>query len=140
MDELRTRLSDETDEQNKTAKFILKGMRKPYKKKYRDSHDGPRNMDQGIELREDFYAYTFLYMLKRKVLFDDGDSSEDSDDETVPENEPEGDAAVGDAEEEKDKMPDSSSDEEEDKADDEGQDDAGSIQMKHFKDYFDVDR
>ena len=43
---------------------------KPFTKKERTDYEGPATLGQSIALREDFYAYTYLYMLRRSYFFE----------------------------------------------------------------------
>lgn len=43
----------------------------------RNNDDGPINLGTSIELMEDFFAYTFICQLKRKVIYDEDDSEDE---------------------------------------------------------------
>ena len=44
--------------------------------------DGPRNLDSVLELMADLYAFTFLFWLKRRVVFNDSEESDNEDDDS----------------------------------------------------------
>lgn len=54
---------------------------KPYNKIPRENYDGNISLGTSLKFTEDFYAYTFLYWMKRRVIFDDGDMSEEKEEE-----------------------------------------------------------
>ena len=85
-EKLKTPQLDETDEQQKICKDILKTRKEPYKKKNRTIFDGPLRLGKSLELREDFYAVSFMHWLKRKAILAD---SIDSDAEPEPDSDPE---------------------------------------------------
>ena len=43
----------------------------------RSNLKGPRSLDSSLPLREDYYGFTYLYMMKRATIF--GDDGSDSD-------------------------------------------------------------
>lgn len=53
----------------KVDEYIDNIMLKPFKKKKRDDFEGPATLGQSVTLREDFYAYSYLYMLRRAYFF-----------------------------------------------------------------------
>ena len=67
---------EEDEREKKLAKDLLKERIRPYKERKRDVFDGPLRIERPIEVREDFYAYCFLYWLKRKVIVDDDEESD----------------------------------------------------------------
>ena len=78
---LEASLPSETEEQKELAKPILEKMKRPYKDKIRNRIDGPMNLGSSLELREDFFAYSFLFKFKRGYIFEDGEVSEDDKEE-----------------------------------------------------------
>ena len=50
---------------------------KPYRKMRREIFDGALNIDQSINLNEDYYTFTYMHWLKRRVVYDDDVESED---------------------------------------------------------------
>ena len=56
-------------------------MTEAYRDQQRQSDDGERNLDKSLNFMEDFYAYAFVYQLKRKVIYGEGEDSEDEQDE-----------------------------------------------------------
>ena len=64
-------LEDETEEDKKKVEPIVKKLRLPYIERERTRWTGPCKIGTSLQLREDFYAVTFLYELKRKTLYND---------------------------------------------------------------------
>ena len=46
-------------------------METPYVHRDRDLSDGPIGLGEGLDLRGDFFSYTFVYWLKRKEIIGD---------------------------------------------------------------------
>ena len=74
---------DEDPEQyykKQAVKFIDNNMSKPFSKaqKDRSEFDGPATLGQSLELREDFYAFCFLYQLRRAYFFEQDYYGDDS--------------------------------------------------------------
>ncbi len=69
----------------------------PYSQQDRDCTDGPRNLDNSLQLSEDFYSIDFLHKFRRRYVFvkpngEDGDDTDDNDEQmqkkrAVPEQE-----------------------------------------------------
>ena len=57
-----------------------------YKDQTRKRLDGPMGFGQSLELRPDYYAFTYVFQLKRKEIYDDGEDSKEEE-ETVKEEE-----------------------------------------------------
>ena len=72
-------LPDETKEQRKACKSILKERVKPYTERARSVFDGPTRIGTPMELREDYYAYTYIHWLKRSTITDDNKESDEED-------------------------------------------------------------
>ena len=64
-------LEDETEEDIRKVKPIVQKLRQPYTERERTRWTGPSRIGSKLQLREDFYAVTFLYELKRKTLYKD---------------------------------------------------------------------
>ena len=64
-------LKDEEPEDINKVTPIIKKLREPYKDRERTRWTGPSRIGTSLYLREDFYAVTFLYELKRKTLYKD---------------------------------------------------------------------
>ena len=77
---LRKPLQGETEEQKRFAKEIIEAMDTAYVDRERDLFDGPIGLGEGLDLRDDFFSFTFVYWLKRKEIIG-GD--EDSDPEDI---------------------------------------------------------
>ena len=75
------RLNSETEEESRLAGLLLVELSKPYNELERGHDDGPINLGTSIDLMEDYFAYSFLCQLKRKVIYNEG---EDSEDESAP--------------------------------------------------------
>ena len=71
-------LAGETDEDKIAAQKILVRMKTAYSKQRRDNLEGTRNLDEYIELREEYYSFGFILQIKRKELFGDGYDSDDA--------------------------------------------------------------
>lgn len=80
-------LDTETEEEKIEAKRLLRAYMKPYRELPRANYDGEINIGTSLKFREDFYAYTFLHWMKRRVIFDDGDISEEKEEEPEVEEE-----------------------------------------------------
>ena len=80
---LKNNLHDEDPEQyykKQAEKYIDNNMSKPFSKaqKDRSEFDGPATLGQSLELREDFYAFCFLYQLRRAYFFEQDYYGDDS--------------------------------------------------------------
>ena len=71
--------------------FIDNNMAKPFGEvcKKRTGFDGPATLGQSLELREDYYAYTYLYQLRRGYLFEQDYYGDDSYNDSEQEDEKE---------------------------------------------------
>ena len=81
LEALKKPLPDETEEQKETCKAILKERKKPYADRSRSVFDGPVRLGSPLEVREDFYAFSFIFWLKRQTIQDDGEDSDVADDQ-----------------------------------------------------------
>ena len=61
---------EDDDVAKEVDKYIDDVIFKPFKKKERDNFSGPATLGQSLTLREDFYAYAYLYMLRRAYFFE----------------------------------------------------------------------
>ena len=77
IDKIDEGLKGEENESFVHAKEIVHDFLKPYRQKTRKRWNGPLSIDGSVELDEDFYAYSFLYNLKRRYIFNDEEESED---------------------------------------------------------------
>ena len=48
----------------------------------RTEFDGPATLGQSLELREDYYAFTYLYQLRRAYLFEQDYYGDDSNNDS----------------------------------------------------------
>ena len=67
------KLEDEDEDLAKEIDTHIESvMKKPFLKKIkeRSEFDGPATLGQSLKLREDFYAYSYLYQLRRGFLFE----------------------------------------------------------------------
>ena len=64
------RADEDEDVAKEVDKFIDNVILKPFNKKERDDFTGPMTLGQSLLLREDFYAYSYLFMLRRSYFFE----------------------------------------------------------------------
>ena len=74
---MEKRLEGETEEESRLAGKLLVDLSKSYDELERKHDDGPINLGTSINLMEDFFAFSFLCQLKRKVIYNEGEDSED---------------------------------------------------------------
>ena len=79
---------DDADQETKAMaeKFIDDNMSKPFfeVQRERSEFDGPATLGQSLELREDFYAFSYLYQLRRAYLFEQDYYGDDSNCDSEP--------------------------------------------------------
>ena len=68
---LNTPSATETEEQTKIAQPFVAKLRMAYNDVPRTRWSGPKSIGTSMTLREDMYAVTYLYKLKRKYIFND---------------------------------------------------------------------
>ena len=78
-DQLKKPLADEKErheDATKLADELLQELSKSYDEVYRGPDDGQINFGTSLVFMQDFFAYSFLYQLKRRVIYDDGEDSD----------------------------------------------------------------
>ena len=80
---LKNGLHDDDPDQHykkEAEKMIVEKFEKPFSDAQRDrsEFDGPATLGQSLELREDYYAFTYLYQLRRAYLFEQDYYGDDS--------------------------------------------------------------
>ena len=77
---LKGKRADEDEDVAKDAdKYVDNVILKPFRKKPRDDFLGPMTLGTSLQLREDFYAYAYLYQLRRAYFFEQDYYGDDSD-------------------------------------------------------------
>ena len=78
-DQLKKPLAGEGEldqDATKLADDLLQELSKSYDEVYRGPDDGQINFGTSLVFMQDFFAYSFLYQLRRRVIYDDGEDSD----------------------------------------------------------------
>ena len=78
-DKLKKPLDGENEIHEDATKFadeLLQELSKSYDEVYRGPDDGQINFGTSLVFMQDFFAYSFLYQIKRRVIYDDGEDSD----------------------------------------------------------------